>query len=94
LEVSNKGIGISTWSAGPSGAPGSWLQPQVYTPSAMSNSTANVRVYGDVAMTALGNAYAVVYSSGEPGNASVESWSMNADLTDWISTETVVKLSD
>jgi len=60
----------------------------------MSNSTKNAKSYGAVAMTAMGKAFAVVGSPGDQGNASVESWSMNDDLTDWTYTGTVVKWSD
>lgn len=90
LRLSERGIGVSSWDD----TRGGWIQPPVYTPSAMSNSTANVKTYGAVAMTALGDAFAVVSVPGESGNVSVESWSMNDDLTDWTSTGTVVKWSD
>jgi len=90
LQLSDRGIGVNTWSHAAEG----WSQPQVYTPSSMSNSTANTRSYGAVAMTAFGNAFAVVGSPAQPGNVSVESWSMNDDLINWISTGAVVRWNE
>ena len=89
LQISDRGIEVSTWS----GATLNWLQPQDYNPSPMANSTANVRTYRAIAMTALGTAFAVV-DSATAANSSIQSWEMDNDLTDWTATGTVVAFND
>lgn len=46
----------------------------------MANSSVNVKTYGNVAVTAIGSAFAVV---GEPGNETLQGWMVNDDLLDW-----------
>ena len=47
----------------------------------MANSTGNVKTYEDVAVTAIGNAFAVVKQDGQAD--AIEYWKVADDLVDW-----------
>ena len=53
----------------------------------MANSTTNAHVYGAVAVTAAGRAFAVVNTAEQ--KASIAAWQVADDTVDWISTGTV-----
>lgn len=76
---------VNTWS----GYAKTWVKQDNH-PSAMANSTANVKSYTAIAVTAIGSAFAVVQSA---GNDSIQSWQVNENLLDWTSTGTVADIS-
>lgn len=76
LSLSSRGIQVDTWA----GAENDWLAHETH-PSAMSNSTTNPKVFGSIAVTAMGSAYAVVESTN--GTLSIGSWQVADDYTDW-----------
>jgi hypothetical protein len=76
LSVSSRGIQVDTWKGGVN----DWIAHETH-PSAMSNSTTNPKLFGAVAMTAMGSAYAVVESSN--GTLGISSWQVADDDTDW-----------
>ncbi|MCJ1425452.1 hypothetical protein MMC29_003351 [Sticta canariensis] len=82
LTLSTNGIEVDTWS----GAIGGWLAYNEH-PSAMANSTKNMKSYESVAATVAGNAFAVVKQDGQAD--SIESWRVEDDLVDWRSTGNV-----
>ena len=47
----------------------------------MTNSTENKRIYGSIAMTAAGKAFAVV----TPNVTEIQSWQVGDDMVDWTS---------
>lgn len=54
----------------------------------MTNSSANPKIYGSLAVTAIGRAFAVV-SSGDQKTQAIESWQVANDFVSWASTGTV-----
>lgn len=52
----------------------------------MANSTANVKTYGNFAVTAIGSAFAVVKDTGVD---TIQSWQVNDNMLDWTATGTV-----
>lgn len=74
LFPSNNGIQVDTWS--PSG---DWVHNR--HPSAMANSTNNMKIYGSVAVTATGSAFAVVQQDGQKD--SIGNWQVADDIVDW-----------
>jgi hypothetical protein len=50
-------------------------------PSLMANSTSNKKEYGSLAVTALGNAFAVIRQDGSPD--SIEYWRVLDNTVDW-----------
>ena len=83
LSVSDTGVQVNTWS----GAINDWLE-QSNHPSAMVNSSTTTtddnsgKLYGRVAVTAIGSAFAVVV--GRDGRASgIEEWQVQDDIVDW-----------
>ena len=56
-------------------------------PSAMANSTINMKSFESVAITSTGNAFAVVKQDGQA--VLIESWRVEDDLVDWSSTGNV-----
>ncbi|MCJ1429656.1 hypothetical protein MMC29_007571 [Sticta canariensis] len=76
LSLSTTGIEVNTWS----GAKYAWLTHDGH-PSAMANSTKNMKSYESVAVTSTGNAFAVVKQDGQAD--SIESWRVEDDLVDW-----------
>ncbi|MCJ1466166.1 hypothetical protein MMC07_004785 [Pseudocyphellaria aurata] len=76
VSLSNTGIEVDTWS----GATNDWLAHNLH-PSAMANSTNNVRRYGSLAVTATGSAFAVVKQDGQAD--SIENWQVADDTVDW-----------
>jgi hypothetical protein len=81
LSLSDSGVEVDTWS----GEINDWLQHDAH-PSVMANSTRNGTVYGSVAVTAIGNAFAVVT---ENQSDTIQSWQVANDLIDWGSVGTV-----
>jgi hypothetical protein len=82
LSLSSRGIQVNTWE----GSRNDWAAYETH-PSAMSNSTTNPKVYGPVAMTAMGTAYAIVQST--TGNMTIGRWQVSDDYTDWTQIENV-----
>lgn len=76
LSAFDKGLEVDTWS----GAINGWLE-QYEHPSAMVNLTGNGKVYGSVAVTAIGRAFAVVRQDGHVDE--IQSWQVEDDLVDW-----------
>lgn len=84
LSLSDRGILIDTYS----GEVGDWIS-QGNHPSLMTNSTANPKIYGSLATTANGKAFAVVSTGDDPKKHAIESWQVADDLISWTSTGTV-----
>ncbi|MCJ1429008.1 hypothetical protein MMC29_006921 [Sticta canariensis] len=82
LSLSTTGIVVDTWS----GKSNDWLTHDGH-PSAMANSTENMKTYESVAVTAIGNAFAVVKQDGRPD--AIEYWQVANDLVDWTLTGNV-----
>ena len=80
LSLSANGIEVDTWSKK------NWLQFDGH-PSAMANSTKDVKSYERVAATVTGNVFAVVKQDRQAD--SIESWRVEDDLVDWQSTGNV-----
>ena len=78
LSISERGIQVSTWS----GEANYWLQAY-NVPTAMTNSTSDQKVYGAVAVTAMGSAFGVVKKKGQADT--IESWQVADDMIDWTS---------
>ena len=76
LSLSSNGIEVDTWSGTKKG----WLVHGGH-PSAMANSTKSVKSYESIAVTATGNAFAVVKQDGQAD--SIENWRVKNDLVDW-----------
>lgn len=76
VSLSATGIEVDTWS----GVTSDWLARR-RNPSAMANSTNDMKIYGSVAVTALGNAFAVVKQDGQAD--SIGSWQVADDTVDW-----------
>lgn len=74
--ISNEGVEVNTWS----GATNDWLE-QYRHPSVMANSTSDKKVYGGVAVTAIGNAFSVVKQDGQAD--AIENWLVADDMVDW-----------
>ncbi|KAL9608036.1 MAG: hypothetical protein Q9167_007104 [Letrouitia subvulpina] len=75
LCLSSQGIQVNTWS----GTQENWLQ--IMHPSVMANLTSSQKSYGDVAVTATGNAFGVVMQDGQAD--AIENWLVEDDLLDW-----------
>ena len=80
LSAYTGGIQVSIWSA----AGGDW-GPRLLRPSIMSNS--NGKVYGSVAVTAMGSAFGVVERQGQ--NDEIEIWQGYDDMQSWTLTGNV-----
>lgn len=76
LSVFDKGLEVDTWS----GAIDGWLELYEH-PSAMENATGDGKVYGSVAVTAIGRAFAVARQDGLVDE--IESWQVEDDMVDW-----------
>ena len=76
LSLSNEGIVVDTWE----GAINDWVEHDNH-PSAMVNLTSNNKIYGDVAVTATGNAFGVVIQDGQAEK--IENWQLADDTVDW-----------
>lgn len=76
LSLSTIGIEVNTWS----GARNDWLAHNLH-PSAMANSTENLKIYGSVAVTAIGSAFAVVKQDGQAD--SIGNWQVADNTVDW-----------
>ncbi|MCJ1267282.1 hypothetical protein MMC22_007167 [Lobaria immixta] len=76
LSLSNTGVEVNTWS----GAKNHWLSQNAH-PSVMANSTSNTKIYGSLAVTAIGNAFAVVRTNGQADV--IESWQVADDTMNW-----------
>lgn len=74
--ISNGSIEVNTWS----GTVDDWLE-QYNVPSVMANSTSDKKVYGAVAVTAIGNAFGVVKQIGQADT--IETWLVADDMVDW-----------
>lgn len=81
LSLSDSGVEVDTWS----GEINDWLQHDAH-PSVMANSTRNGTIYGSVAITAIGNAFAVVTQN---QSDTIQNWQVANDLIDWGSVGTV-----
>lgn len=82
LSLSSTGIAVGSWSS----VIGQWLVLDNH-PSPMTNSTANPKIYGALAVTATGRAFAVVSTSNQ--TYTIESWQLADDIVSWTSTGTV-----
>jgi len=76
LYLSNEGIEVNTWS----GAMNDW-QVQYVHPSVMANSTSVKKVFEDIAVTSIGNAFGVVKQDGRADT--IEHWQVGDDMVDW-----------
>jgi hypothetical protein len=76
LSLSDIGVAVSTWV----GELNDWKAYFAH-PSPMANSSSNARVYGSVAVTAVGSAFAVVMVEGQKNT--VEEWRVEDDLLNW-----------
>ncbi|MCJ1465115.1 hypothetical protein MMC07_003731 [Pseudocyphellaria aurata] len=76
LSLDTTGIKVSTWS----GTELKFLAEDVY-PATMANSTTNKRIYESVAVTAIGNAFAVVKQDGQAD--AIENWQLADDTVGW-----------
>ena len=76
LSLSNEGIEVDTWS----GVINDWVEQYAH-PSVMVNLTSNKKIYGDVAVTATGNAFGVVIQDGQADG--IENWLVADDMVDW-----------
>lgn len=76
LSISNRGIQTGA----KSGALNKWIQ-QGANPSVMANSTANPRIYGGVAVTAIGSAFGVVSEQGQVDK--IRNWQVEDDTMNW-----------
>ncbi|MCJ1465170.1 hypothetical protein MMC07_003786 [Pseudocyphellaria aurata] len=76
LSLSSTGIAVDTWS----GPVNDWLIHHAH-PSAMANSTNNMRSYESIAVTAIGNAFAVVKQDGQTDV--IENWQVSDDTINW-----------
>ena len=81
LSLSDSGVEVDTWS----GEINDWLQHDTH-PSVMANSTSSEKAYGSLAVTAIGNAFAVVT---ENGKDTIQNWQVADDMVDWIVVGTV-----
>ena len=59
-----------------------WEQ-QNLQPITMANSTSNLSIFGDVAVTATGKAFGVISREGQLDR--IASWAFDDDLQDWAS---------
>lgn len=86
LSLSSTGIQVGAWS----GQAVKWLVLD-NRPSPMTNSTANPKVYGALAVTATGRAFAVVSTTTEDQrqNDRIESWRVADDFISWTATGVV-----
>lgn len=82
LSLSSAGVQVNTWS----GAINNWLEYD-RTPPAMANSRDSQKVYGRIAVTATGSAFAVAKQNGQADR--IESWQVQDNMLDWISTGNV-----
>lgn len=82
LSLSATGIQVGSWS----GLDARWLVQDNH-PSPMTNSTANPKIFGALAVTAIGRAFAVVSTSDQ--KHAIESWQVADDFVSWTSTGTV-----
>ena len=82
LSVFDQGIQAGTWC----GSIYDWLWWNTHD-AAMLNSTSTKKVYGSVAVTATGSAFAVV--SQDDRLDKIEHWQVNDDMATWNSTGTV-----
>ncbi len=73
--MSDSGVEVDTWS----GEINDWLQHDAH-PSVIANSTHNRTIYGSVAVTAIGNAFAVVT---ENRSDTLQNWQVADDMIDW-----------
>jgi hypothetical protein len=76
LSLTNTGIQVNTWS----GIKGDWSSLYAH-PSTMANSSINQKVYGNLAVTASGNAFAVVQQDGQ--SVTIENWQLSDDTINW-----------
>lgn len=76
VSLNTTGMEVNTWS----GASNDWLAHNLH-PSAMANSTDNVKIYGSVAVTAIGSAFAVVKQDGQAD--AIGNWQVADDTVDW-----------
>lgn len=53
-------------------------------PLSMTNSTANPKIYGALAVTAIGRAFAVILTGDQ--KYAIESWQVADDFVSWTST--------
>ncbi len=74
------GIQVNGWSA-----PGGNWGPQFLRPSIMGNS--NGKIYGSVAVTAMGSAFGVVKRQGQDDE--IETWQVRDDMQSWTLTGNV-----
>lgn len=84
LSLSATGIEVASWS----GLIGKWLVQNNH-PLPMTNSTANPKIYGALAVTAIGRAFAFVSTSDQDPKYAIESWQVADDFVSWTSTGTV-----
>ena len=78
LSLSFTGIRVSTWL----GTRNNWAHPLFSAPSAMANSSSNEKVFGSLAVTAFGDAFAVV--EGQDGQADrIEQWQVADGAVSW-----------
>ncbi|MCJ1466787.1 hypothetical protein MMC07_005407 [Pseudocyphellaria aurata] len=76
LSLSTTGIKVGTWSW----TDHKWLETDAY-PMEMRNSTNNKKIYKSVAVTTIGNAFAVVKHDGQAD--AIENWQVVDDDDDW-----------
>lgn len=82
LSLGGAGVRVNTWEA----TINDWAQDYA-TPSLMANSTGNQKMYGPLAMTPIGGAYAVTQVGDEP--AIIENWHLQDDFVTWQKTSEI-----
>ena len=76
LSLSSSGIKVNTWE----GTENDWSSYYA-SPTQLANSTLNEKLYGDVAMTATGTAFAVTQQG--DGAPQIQSWQLADDFHSW-----------
>lgn len=74
LTLSDSGVKLNSWE----GTQNGWSQ-FFASPSPLANSTVNEKLYGHLAMTATGGAFAVTQD--DNGSPRIENWQLQDDFT-------------
>lgn len=76
LSLSGSGVKVNSWR----GSRNTWVE-FFASPSVLANSTVNAKLYGNLAMTATGGAFAVTQEGDD--SPRIQNWQLNDDFTSW-----------
>ena len=76
LTLSDRGVKVNTWF----GTQNDWVDFYA-SPSSLANSTVNAKLYGNLAVTANGGAFAVTQEGDDTPR--IENWQLGDDFQTW-----------